>query len=443
LPVLYISLITILSVVVIHHFFTDSNSDVLEDSHISNRNDEVVEIKVLFTSDYVIRSTSVVVDVDVISLKQEDTFEVCRGKIRVYLGKYPRFNIGERLVIKGKLEAPKDFDSDFSYKEYLSLKGIYSVMYYPGVYSTGEYEINPFMKTLFAVREDVIGKINKYLPEPHSSLLSGILLGVKNAMPEGFSDSLQRTGTTHIIAASGYNVTLVASFLIRILSFLHRKLRIVVAIAFVWVFVIISGGSIPVVRAAIMTSVSLIALLFGRCADVGQSLVFSVAVMFLMDSNVYLDISFQLSFASTVGLIYFVPIIKKACSFIPDSLEDSVVVTFAAILSTFPITAVNFKTLSLISPLANFLVLPVIGIVMILGSVFIVVPGFIKPLLSMISMIIWVPLDYFIKVVDFLSKLEFASIELSFFPFVIGLVYYFALVLIIIKCSKTVKYEES
>ncbi|MFH1547144.1 MAG: ComEC/Rec2 family competence protein [bacterium] len=441
LPVLTISLITIVSVVVIG-LLKNSNSRIeISENHVSLRNNSYVVLKVGLESDILERSASIVSNVYCLSLYNNEKWESCSGMIRVYFRKYPKLSEGEIVVIKGKLNEPEDFSEEFSYVDYLSRQGVLSVLYYPEVEKTGEYDINPFVKAIFNIRNRIINKINMYFPEPHASLLSGVLLGVKNTMPEGFFEDLRKTGTTHIIAASGYNVTIIASFLINSLKFINRRLRNIVGIVFVWVFVIMSGGSIPVVRAAIMISMALLAISFGRISNVIQSLLFSAAVMFLYDHDVYSDISFQLSFFSTAGLIFIVPIMKRFLSFIPDFLEDSITVTLSAIVSTFPITAMNFYTFSIISPVANILTLPTVGIMMMMGSIFIVIPMFMKPLLIVISTVLWVPLDYFIKVVGLLSDLPYSSIEIPNFTVVTMLLCYSILIFIVIFSRKS-DYEQ-
>jgi competence protein ComEC len=432
LPTLTISIITIAVGLVFVYIRGDVHEEILEDSIGYDLVGEFVHINGRILPNYAVKSTSITADVYCLQIMKNDKWTDCDGIIRTTLRKYPSIHTGEIVGIKGKIMEPVDLEGDFSYSEYLKKKKIYYVMYYPEILSTGEYDINHFLRALYSIRDRTVEKMNRYLPEPHSSLLSGVLLGVKNAMPEGFSDDLRRTGTTHIIAASGYNVAIISSILLSSMKFLSRRLRIVVGIVFVWIFVIISGASIPVVRAAIMITISLIALLLGRYSNPVQSLVLSAAIMFLMDSFIFEDISFQLSFLSTAGLIFIVPIGKKYLSFIPKYLEESVIVTISAILSTFPITTMNFHSFSIISPISNLLVLPTVELIMLLGSVFLVIPEFLTPLLWVFSIVLWVPLDYFIKVVSYLSRLPFSSIEVHNFVLVSAIFCYFILGIVII-----------
>lgn len=437
LPVLLLSLITILFMLVYNKYFTVSFDENLYFEYVNQE----IKVEGYVLSEVVKKEKSQVFDISVKTLLYKNKTVKFTQTVRVFAPRYPEMKQGENIVVTGKIEYPKDYTDEFSYKGYLSNKGIYFVMYNPKI-EHGKYGISLLYKALLDIRCDVVDKMNRYLPEPHSSLLSGILLGVKNAMPEGFSEALRRTGTTHVIAASGYNVTLVANFIVSGLKMINRRLRIIVGIAFVWVFVIISGASIPVVRAAIMTTMTFTALFFGRASNVAQSLIFSAAIMILKNPRVVNDISFQLSFASTCGLIYIDPIMKKLLSFLPEIVKDTLSTTFSAVISTFPITAANFGSFSIISPISNVLVLPVVEIVMALGTIFVIVPTFLKILVTMLSLVVWIPLDYFVKAVNLLSGLSFASIEVPKFSYTTMFLCYLLIVLFIVFGQNKLSLEE-
>ncbi|MBN2101219.1 ComEC/Rec2 family competence protein [Candidatus Dojkabacteria bacterium] len=398
---------------------------------VSRFNGSYVEILGVVTSDVKFNpeKTSVVLDVKELCLKKDN---ICvdessvSGNVQTWIPNFPRVRTGEILNISGELEEPEDFEDSgkFSYEAYLANKGVHSLIYRPEVEYTGERRFFFAYRWLLDFRDLLLNKINRTLPEPHASLAAGILLGARRSMPEDFSVSLQRTGTTHVIAASGYNVTLVINFVISIAAFLSRKIRVIVAVIFVWIFVLMSGASLPVVRAGIMGSFALAALLTGNESIVHVSLPLSGAVMILVDPGVIFDISFQLSFLSTAGLIYVVPVLERVFPWIPESLKDSTLVTIAAIISTFPISAFNFGQFSLIAPVANFMVLPVVELIMILGMAVLLFPRGLGFLSGLVASICWVPLEYFVNVIEWLGSLSFASVDLPEFSSMALVLYY-------------------
>lgn len=410
-------------------------SDVLPEGHVSEWNGDEVTIRAVVTSDINMKSEKCSLVVDVRELCTSVESEQCvlvSGKVQTWISRFPRVRVGDVVVLSGRLDEPEDFgdeDEDgageksgagntsgsrdkFSYESYLAGKGIHSLIYRPVVSYTDEREIFFLYRWLVDFSGILMDKINRLLPEPHAALLAGILLGARRNMPEDFALALQKTGTTHVIAASGYNVTLVINAVVAVFSFLHRKLRIIVSIVFVWCFVVLSGGSLPVVRAGIMGSFALVALFSGNVSTIHIMLPLGGALMVLVDPTVISSISFQLSFVSTAGLIYIVPVLQQLFPWVPESLQESTLVTISAILITSPITAFNFGQFSVIAPVANFLILPVVELTMFLGMILIIIPEFLWVIPNIATSIVWVPLEYFVKVVMWLSELPFASVDL-------------------------------
>lgn len=421
--------------------------DILPVDHVSGWNGDALTVRAVVTSDINMKPDKCSVVVDVMELCNSMESEICSpalGKIQTWISRFPRVRVGDVLILSGRLDEPEDFENSdkFSYESYLAGKDVFSLMYRPNVSYTDEREIFFLYRWLIDFSSILMDKINRLLPEPHASLLAGILLGARRNMPEDFALALQRTGTTHVIAASGYNVTLVINAVVAVFSFLHRRLRIVVSIAFVWCFVVLSGGSLPVVRAGIMGSLALIALFSGNISTIHIMLPLGGAMMALVDPGVIFSISFQLSFVSTAGLIYVVPVLQDIFPWVPESLQESTLVTVSAILITSPITAFNFGQFSTIAPVANFLVLPVVELTMFLGMVLILIPEFLWIAPNLAASFIWVPLEYFVKAIILLSELPFASIDLPDIPgWVFVLFYIVTFIWILLKYP--VDYQKS
>lgn len=432
-----------IGIVVISLRVVSFSGNSITSAHISNQNGHEVILRAVVTGDIVIQSESSRVVVEARELCESYDGDRCtawvssEGLVQTWIPRYPRVQIGDIVELKGSLAEPKDQeDVRFSYKSYLAHKDIYSLLYSPAVDYTEENNLFFGYRWLFEFRSKVIYKINQLLPEPHASLLTGILLGVKNNMPEDFSEALQRTGTTHVIAASGYNVNLVANFCLAVLKFINRRVRIVLALMFVLLFVLVSGASLPVVRAAIMSCISLIALILGVESNIHVSLILSGALMILVQPEVIKDISFQLSFVSTAGLVYLVPVFEsfQVVEKLPKFLKDNLLVTLAAVVSTFPITAYNFQSFSVVALAVNILALPVVEVTMMIGLAVVVMPKIIAVVPALVS---WVFLDYFVKVVGWFSKLSFASINLDGFS-----VWYLVIFYVILGLAVLFRYSE-
>ena len=146
--------------------------------------------------------------------------------------------------------------------------------------------------------------IDKHLIPTHSKLVAGILFGTRENIPIIFYKNLINTGTIHIIAASGYNITIIAGFVISVLSkLLSRKKAIFFAIISIILFVAVSGGGEAVTRAAIMGIIAFIAQYFGKLYTALYSLVLTVVIMLFFKPTLVSSISFQLSVSSTLGIL--------------------------------------------------------------------------------------------------------------------------------------------
>lgn len=406
----------------------------LPNNHISNLNGEDITIEVVVSENIVRKAetTRIVVEAEKVLIGEEENRAT--GDVLTWLPRFPRVHEGDVLRLSGRLLEPTDdTESDFSYKAYLETKGIYSLIYRPQVEYEKVRKIGVFRKLIVDSRDALVFKLNRLLPEPHSSLLAGILCGVRASMPEDFDDALRKTGTTHIIAASGYNVTLVANFIASILGFVHRRWRILLSIGGIWLFVIFSGSSLPVIRAGVMVTLAMFAILSGNMSNIHLALPLSASIMIMFSPGIVSDISFQLSFVSTAGLIYLVPVLQRFFPWVPESIQDATLVTLAAILATTPLIVGTFGSISVVAPIVNFLVLPVVGIVMAGGVMLVIIPSITGVLLKVVSLLVWVPLEFFVKVVGLFAQLPFASIEIEKVPGWFSLAGYLIIALIGLK----------
>lgn len=258
--------------------------------------------------------------------------------------------------------------------------------------------------------------INSLLPEPHASLLSGILFGVKTTLPRGFYTDLITTGTLHIVALSGINISILVSLVAQITLFLGRKASSIFTIGLIVLFVIFVGPSPSVVRAAIMGSMSLIAVLAGRQNWGVLSLLLAAGIMLLYDFSLIKNISFQLSFLATFGIILANRNAKRQrkkgwINQLFQILRDNFRLTFYAQIFTLPVILYNFHRLSLVAPVANLAIEWVIQPIIVLGFATGILGWIWWPLGIIPSWLVWVPLTYLITVIGWLAKIPEASIS--------------------------------
>ncbi|MBI2634640.1 ComEC/Rec2 family competence protein [Candidatus Peregrinibacteria bacterium] len=298
--------------------------------------------------------------------KWRETF----GRVLINGSRYPVYEYGDCFVITGNLEKPGKID-DFDYGKYLERYHIYAIVNFADMakYSNGD---NVFWNNLYRLKQWSLNRLGKIYGEPEASFMAGILLGSRKGIPQDLLENFNRVGLTHIIAVSGYNITLVVAFVGCLFGFLRKKMRAVFAAVFVVVFVLFVGASAAVVRAGVMGMIGLAALYFGRLYYAKIALFAAAVLMILWNPLVFLyDVGFQLSFLATAGLIWASPILEKYFMWLPEKfgIRNALALTLSAQIFALPIMVWNFGYLSLISPLANVFVLPFIPISMVFGFI--------------------------------------------------------------------------
>ena len=278
---------------------------------------------------------------------------------------------GDRLLVGTRVELAADFDG-FAYREYLGRQGIGAVARARSaqVVAAGA---GPAV-AMAALRSALLGGINDIVPEPEAALGAGILLGVRSAIAPEISDAFSTAGLTHVVAISGWNITIVAALVTAALRPFARRpggrwTTAAVAAATVGGYVVLTGASPSVVRAALMAAAMLVARLGGSRAHAASALALAALVMLLAAPPVLWDVGFQLSLLATGGLIWFGAPIERRLGRWPAWIREPVALTLAAQLTTLPVILVNFERLSLVAPIANVLVVPFVPVAMLFGAV--------------------------------------------------------------------------
>ncbi len=351
------------------------------------------------------------------------------GNVLLKIARFPEYAYGDRLKITDKLETPFETE-EFSYRDYLARQQIYSVMYYPKLEIVGENQGNFFWATLYNVRRAFETKLNQIFPEPQASFEAGLLIGSRRGIPDSVLADFNTTGLTHIIAISGYNVALVIAFVTGLFgTIVARRWQLPLVIVLVVLFTLIVGAGAPVVRAAIMGIIAFAALTSGRQHHIEITIAFTAVLMALHNPRVLTDISFQLSFAAVLGVLYVGPVLQHYLHRIPKkfAIQDSLVLTLAAQATAVPLIMLYFGRFSLIAPLANILVAPAIPLAMLIGFAAVLIGLAYLPAGILLGFVAYILLSYMLTVAQHLAKIPLASMEISWFVFSITIVYYLIL----------------
>jgi len=289
---------------------------------------------------------------------------------------------------------------------------------------------------IFYFREKIIKFFNSSLPQAWSSLMLGIVFGIKEEMPASFYLDLQKTGLMHVIAASGMNITMLGGFLSAgLILFFRRQVALVLTITGIIIYAVLAGLEPSIVRASIMGILVFIAQMTGRQNSAFLALFLAGFVMLFRSPSLIFDIGFQLSFLATFGLIYLRPVFTLVPK-IKNALEKTVVgedliTTLTAQIITLPILLLNFGSYSLWSIPTNTLILWTVPILMIIGGFAAVVGILIEPLGRLILYLSIPFLLYFTKIVEFFSTFG-GQIEIKSLPFIFICGYYLLIFSIIL-----------
>ncbi|OIP79394.1 MAG: hypothetical protein COT39_00230 [Parcubacteria group bacterium CG08_land_8_20_14_0_20_48_21] len=346
------------------------------------------------------------------------------GRVLVMAPLYPPFDYGDMLSFSCALSKPEPFN-DFAYDLYLLRKDIRAVCFWPKEVLVWQDASLPgtamrARATVYGIKTSFLDRIDRLYPDPAAGLLAGLLAGVRSGFSDELTRSLQRTGTSHIVAISGYNITLVArmvfGFLVAIGLWRRRAFYGVLA-ALVF-FVVFTGAESSVTRAAIMGSLVLLAQYLGRPTALTLPLVATAALLVAASPLALLyDPGFQLSFLAATGLIYGEPLVVERWPKLRAyrMVENYVVPTSIAMVATAPLIAASFHTFSLVGLLANVLVLPVVPLAM-LGGLITVMVSVLSPALALVlAYPVYGLLSYILGTASYLAQLPFASLALPYF----------------------------
>jgi len=224
--------------------------------------------------------------------------EGMEGKVLVTVNRYLGYQYGDRIKVKGKLEAPYVFE-EFNYKEYLAKEGIYSVVYFPEIELIENNQGNFLLASIFKLKDKLRENIDQNLSLPQSSILAAVILGDKRQISDDWKEKLNLAGVRHLTAVSGMHVSILTALLMSLLIGLGfwKRQAFFLTIGLIGLYVLLTGLQPSAVRAGIMGSFFLLANFLGRGNISSRTLVLA-AVLMLLQNPLLLkwDVGFQLSF---------------------------------------------------------------------------------------------------------------------------------------------------
>lgn len=417
-------------------------SPTLDADHIATYNDTApvtVTGRIIAEPDRRDSHTNLRVRAETITLPGGETRPVS-GLVLVRAPRYPDYHYGDTLSIFAKLETPPILD-EFSYREYLARQNIYTLIRRPRIELLAEQRGFSFKATIFRLKGRAHTVINHILPEPHAALLNGILLGLESGIPDSLYDEFNATGASHVIVISGSNISLVVALLLVIgQQFVGKHYATLLAVTGVILYTIMVGADASVTRAAIMGLIYVGAIYFGRGNSVLNALFVAGLAMTLFNPFTLWDVGFQLSFFATWGLIDLVPPLERGVerllgrvlasgrlSTLSDLLNEALLVTIAAQITTAPLTLYHFKHFSVASLITNLFIVPAQPFVMLFGGLATIAGLIFLPLGTFLGWLAWLPLAWTITIVRWTARFSWTQLEISAPPFWLMILTYLTL----------------
>lgn len=361
-----------------------------------------------------------------------------RGKVLLVVPLGSDLKYGDFLKIEGKLMAPKKFSEEFNWPEYLRKERIYSTIFNPQIKVIQRNQGNKLKARLFDFKNKLEEKARNFLP-PGGAILSAFTLNDRSRLSKDFKEKLSQAGLFHIIAISGLHIMVLFEIILSIFLFLGfwRKEGTFLAVILIFLYILMIGAPPSATRAGIMGGLLYLAKALGRKNQSAKTIVFAASLMLLENPLILTrDISFQLSFLASLGIIYLFPILKEYLG--NDSqMKNLIAITLSCQIFTFPLIVFNFGSFSPLALVSNVLVLPILPFLLGTSLLYLLL-GLIFPWLgSSLGLFLEVPYFYLTEVIEIISSFPLSKVTLKL-PFFSVLAFYLILAIILIKLKNQI-----
>ena len=315
--------------------------------------------------------------VEVTRLRVGETWAATSGQARLtVLGEPPAVGYGDEVRGTFRMRRPRRFDNPgaFDYPAYLAAQGITLEGWTRGpVETVPASRGSGVLAAVFRVRSLLLQRLDAAMPPPQAGLLKATVLGDRSGLSSEMNQAFLDSGTYHILAISGLNVSILAGTLFGLLRLLRASPRFAAPASalLVTAYGALAGASASVVRATVMADAYLLAVILDRRGDLLNSLALSALALLWWNPRLLFDVGFQLTYLATLGIVLILPRCQDGLARLPRVLRwpmESVVITLAATGMTVPILASAFNRVAPVGVLANLPIVPLSGLITTLGT---------------------------------------------------------------------------
>jgi len=343
---------------------------------------------------------------------KENYQKIIIPKIVIYTDRYPRYHYGDIINIKGKVKPFSDFRS------YNSII-VSGKMSYPSIefFTSTKFSLR---KTALFVKNKITSSLQKIIPEPKSSLLISLMFGAKNNLTSVLEKQIRKCGLSHVIVASGLHLSIITKALSGFLDILYmsNSVNFVASFLFILSFAFMAGLTPSIIRAAIMAFLLILSRFSFRLYNSFNALLLAAVIMVWLNPLVlFWDLGFQLSFLATAGIIFLYPIWKESEFWQQDFfnkkgqiIRETALPTFSALTFVIPWVIFKMQVFSLVAPITNFLILPLVPLVMAGGAMVAISSLLFYPMGLFLGALLNLILAYLLKVISLFSSLSWSQI---------------------------------
>lgn len=418
---------------------SDLKGFIDEDHHIEGLVDQVI-----FKDDERARYVIKVEKLDNFSIKGEKIVLTVINREKTSLGdeelgsKVSKLDMGDRIAFKGQLRIPDENTNPKLYNYRLALKGDkihtrtsirdYQLKILDGEGRSFKYRL----KSSFT--SHIEGLFARYLSPEGADLMTSIILGKSSYLNENFLSLYRDMGLAHILAVSGLHIGIISGFIFFLLVNLgvRRRTNIIVTLAFIWVYGFIIDFPPSILRANLMFTVLYYSQLIHEPYDSVNSLSFAGLILLVMNPFYLFNIGFQLSFMASWSILVLYPRLVSAFYPYRNRLADSLAAILAVQLGLFPIQAYYFNRISLLTVLANIVMVPLLSLGLILGLIVIIFSYSLNLLNALLGPILNLVLNLQFRLLDLLASLPLNIVKV-FSPDLAAIIFYYILLILIFK----------
>lgn len=294
--------------------------------------------------------------------------------------KFPKYSTGDTCRLD--ISSARVVKISQEYRDYLMVEGLAGIVEVADIACSREEGVGVYLKIrrgVYQFKNSLANKVERSLYEPRASLLNGILFGDDRLFSDEFEENLRDSGSTHLIAASGFNVNVAALSVETLLRrLLPWRVRIPFLLGSVWLFALFANLSGSIVRAALMFTIITFMKLIGRPINIFSVLVATVFVVLMIDPLYVANIGFLLSLAAVTGLVVSLPALQSMSEKllrtaykkkVLKSIMDIMLPSIACITFTIPISYIFFNSANYLTLFPNLILIPLVELVFTFGFI--------------------------------------------------------------------------